>query len=118
MTTPIFHDLSKYNTTNTTGSQTVYGTYTGANDVAMIGYLRLVNNLNGVNRIAKIWNGVSLEESAVLRPVNGDTGLVIQDIQFNNVSYGMQFPPGMGKTTIKAYDEAAILISDFDYDSE
>jgi len=77
LTTPIFHDLSK---TESTGSQTIYGTYTGANDVAMIGYLRLVNNLNGVNRIAKIWNGVSLEETAVLRPVGGDTGLVIQDI--------------------------------------
>jgi len=30
----------------------------------------------------------------------------------------MQFPPGMGKTTIKAYDEAAIMTASYDYDSE
>ena len=44
-TTPIFHD------SNGVLKDTVYGMYTGANDLDAIGYLRLINGVAAVNKL-------------------------------------------------------------------
>lgn len=90
--------------------------YTGANDLDKIGYLRLINNYAAINKLATIWNGYEYVTEAILRPLS--TNQTMNDIALADVSYGMQFPPNMGKDSIKTFDEMAMNIDTYDYDSE
>lgn len=88
-TTPIFHDIQGL------GNQTQYGMYTGANDIGSIGYLRIINNVAAINKLQTVWNGYNYTNTTVKRPIGGETGLTLNDIALKEVSYGMQFPPGL-----------------------